>query len=115
MTKTTKTFLALGIACVVPGVVLNAGLVDVTNVEGLYALLPAGVIFLAMFVILKLLEKETVAYDRERQAAQAVAVEATREGQPPAKAGKAGFVLPSLSTAVEDMTSDVEEHELQHR
>jgi hypothetical protein len=73
MAKTTKTFLALGIGSVVPGLVINAGLVNVTNVEGLYVLLPLGVILLGMFFISRLLEKESVEYDRQHRQALAAA------------------------------------------
>jgi TRAP-type C4-dicarboxylate transport system permease small subunit len=87
MTTTTKTFLILGIAGLVPGVAINSGLVDGTNASALYIVLPIGAVFLGMFLLSKVLEKETAAYDREQQAALAAADAATGGRQLATKAG----------------------------
>lgn len=113
MSKITKAFLVLGIGSVVPGLVINARLLDVTNIEGLYVLLPLGVILLGMFFISRLLDKETAADDRGREAPQSAEEAAAAAAPSSAKIEQDEAPQPSLSRAVEDL-DDVEEHELQH-
>ena len=73
MTTTTKTFLILGIAGLVPGLAINSGLVDATNASGYYTILPTGAVFLGLCLLSKVLEKESAAYDQEHSAAMAAA------------------------------------------
>ena len=67
MTKTTKTLLVLTVVNLIAGFLFASNLIDVRNVPVFYVALPAGAIFLGMFVISKLLEKEVAAYDAEQQ------------------------------------------------
>ena len=65
MKRITKGFLILAIVCIVAGLVLNIGLVDIKGVDALYAVLPFGAAFAGLFLISKLLEKESTGYDSE--------------------------------------------------
>ena len=113
MAKLTKTFLVLGAASAVPGLVIDAGLVSVTNVEGLYVLLPIGVTLLGMFFISRLIDKATAAGARGWQAAQSAAEKTAREGTMAAKAKKEEAAQPAVLETTEAVTEQ-EEHELQH-
>ena len=73
MTTTTKTLLLLAFAGLGSGLALDSGLVDATNASALYVFLPLGAVFFGLFLFSKLLEKETAAFDREREAALAAA------------------------------------------
>jgi hypothetical protein len=115
MTKITKTFLVLGIASAVPGLVIDAGLVDVTNVEGLYFLLPFGVIMLGMFLISRILDIVTAADNRRQKNGQATDQRVVRDRPGAAKVEDVETAQPSLPENVEEVAEDVEEHELQHR
>ena len=77
----------LGIAGLAPGVAINGGFVDATNASALYVVLPIGAVFLGMFLLSKVLEKETAAYDREQAAALAAADAAAGRG-PQSAAGE---------------------------
>ncbi len=68
MGKTTKTLLGLTIASVIAGLVIASGLVNVGSAVSLYVLPGVGATFLGLFLIAKLLEKETARYDQEQQA-----------------------------------------------
>ena len=61
-----------------------------TDATGLYVALPTEAIFFGLFLISKLLEKETALDDREQRAARAAAIAANGGGPPPSNAGKAG-------------------------
>jgi hypothetical protein len=115
MTKITKTFLVLGIVSAVPGLVIDAGLVDVTNVEGLYFLLPFGVITLGMFFISRILDKVTATDDRRQQRGQATAQSGLHDGRVERKAEEVETAQPLLPETVAEVAEDAEEHELQHR
>ena len=101
MTKTTKTLLTLGISGLALGMAIDSGLVDVTNASALCVLLPLGAVFFGMFLLSKVLEKETAAFDQERRLALAAAE-------------AAAVTRPSLR-AVERKVAGVEEHALQYR
>ncbi len=73
MTKTTKILLALAIAGLVSGLAINSGLVDASTAEWLYVCFPMGAILFGLFLLSKILEKETAAYDQEQRAALAAA------------------------------------------
>ena len=101
MTKTTKTLLTLGISGLALGMAIDSGLVDVTNASALCVLLPLGAVFFGMFLLSKVLEKETAAFDQERRVALAAAEAAS-------------FTRPPLR-AVERKAAGVQEHALQFR
>jgi hypothetical protein len=66
MGKTTKTLLVLALAGLVSGMVFVTGLINVENMVALYAALPAGAILFGLFLISRMLEKETARYDQEQ-------------------------------------------------
>ena len=68
MKRITKAFLILAIVCIVAGLVLNIGLVDIKGMDALYAVLPFGAAFAGLFLISKVLEKESTCYDTEHDA-----------------------------------------------
>jgi hypothetical protein len=70
-----KTLLALSLVCLGAGIVLNSGLVNTHDIDALYAVLPTGAVLAGLYLIGKLLEKESAAYDQE-QAEQALALAA---------------------------------------
>lgn len=84
MTKFTKALLVLCVADFAAGLLFVTGLVNVQAVPGLYVALPAGAIFFGLFLISKMLEKETAAFDVEAQAHLAAENAAS-----PAKSGAA--------------------------
>jgi Na+-driven multidrug efflux pump len=67
MSKTTKGLLVVTIVCLVVGGALNTGLVNAHNIDGLYAILPLGAVFAGLFLIVRVLEKESASYDVEQQ------------------------------------------------
>ncbi len=69
MGKTTKVLLLLAIVCLVAGFLLNSGLIGVGECAALYVIFPFGAIFAGLFLISKLLEKESARYDEEHRAA----------------------------------------------
>ena len=58
--------LTLAVAGLVAGVAFNSGLINVEKMVVLYVTLPLGAIFLGLFLICKLLEKESGLYDEEQ-------------------------------------------------
>jgi archaellum biogenesis protein FlaJ (TadC family) len=70
MTKMTKTLLVLAIVCLVVGLMLNSGLINVGGNDVLYLVLPLGATFFGLFLIAKVLSKESERYDEEHEAAQ---------------------------------------------
>lgn len=78
MTKVTKSLLVLAVAGLAAGVAFNSGLVNVQNASAQYVALPAGAIFLGLFFISIMLEKESATYDQEQQAALAAALRQTQ-------------------------------------
>jgi len=69
MKGTTKGLLWLSIASLLAGLALNVGLVNVRDLDALYVLFPVGAIFLGLFLIAWVLEKESAHYDEEQRAA----------------------------------------------
>jgi hypothetical protein len=65
MSKLTKTLLAISLVGLVAGFAFVTGFVNVGNVAALYIVLPAGAVFFGLFLISKLLEKESARYDAE--------------------------------------------------
>ena len=72
-----------------------------TNASALCVLLPLGAVFFGLFLISKMLETETAAFDREQQAALAAA--------------EAAAVSRPLLRALEHKVAGVEQHALQYR
>jgi len=69
MTKMTKALLISSILCLVAGLILNSGLVNVGEAVALYVVLPLGATFFGLFLIAKVLSKESAGYDQEHGAA----------------------------------------------
>ena len=68
MSKTTKLLFTFAIVALILGLALNAGLVGNFNSDLLYTVLPLGAVSFGLFLIAKVLEKETRAYDEEQKA-----------------------------------------------
>ena len=85
MSKTTKTLLALSLTGLVTGLAFVTGWVNVQNAVALYVALPAGAIFFGLFLIAKLLEKETAQYDAEQRTLRAYAERFSRRAVKAAK------------------------------
>ncbi len=68
MSKLTKTLLALAVILLIPGLVISVGLVNAGGDTIWYVVLPSGAIFLGLFLISYLLEKETATFDAEHHA-----------------------------------------------
>jgi hypothetical protein len=73
MTKITKTLLIVSVAKLAMGLVLVTGLVNVQAIPGLYVVLPLGAVLFGLFLLSKMLEKETAAFNQEKQALLAAA------------------------------------------
>ena len=68
MNKTTKVLLVLAIISFIVGFAFNSGLVNAGDTDTLYAIFPMGPVFAGLFLIAKMLEKETARYDEEHRA-----------------------------------------------
>ena len=77
MTKITRRLLVISIVCLAAGLAFVTGIIDVRNAVALYVALPAGAILFGLFLIFKMLEKETLLYDEEQRAHQASAKSST--------------------------------------
>src|SRR6059036_1123975 len=73
MGRMTQTLLTVSLAGLIAGLAFVTGLVNVQNAVALYVALPAGAIFFGLFLIAKLLEKETAQYDAEQRTLRAYA------------------------------------------
>jgi hypothetical protein len=67
MTSTTKTLLTLSIASLIIGLMFVTGIVNVQNTAAWYVSLPLGAVSFGLFLIFRMLEKETALYDDEHQ------------------------------------------------
>src|SRR5262245_13581670 len=67
MSKITKTLLVISLITFAAGLAFVTGIIDLGSVSALYVSLPAGAIFFGLFLISKLLEKETALHDEEMQ------------------------------------------------
>ncbi len=83
MTKTTKTLLYLALAGLLLGLLFSSGGVKSDGLVVVYLLLPMGAIFFGLFLLSKVLEKETAMYDEEQRANLALAARQKGEAQPP--------------------------------
>jgi hypothetical protein len=79
MTKTTKVLLLLALAGLVSGLLFVSGSLNSGGLVALHVLLPMGAIFFGLFLLSKMLEKETAQYDEEQRAN----MEAASHGQEP--------------------------------
>jgi len=68
MTGTTKLLFGLAVVGLILGLALNSGIVSNFNSDFVYTVLPLGAVFFGLFLIAKVLEKETRAYDEEQKA-----------------------------------------------
>ena len=68
MSKTTKLLFALAIIALILGLAFNVGVVNNFNLDLVYTVLPLGAVSFGLFLIAKVLEKETQAYDEEQKA-----------------------------------------------
>ena len=71
MSKTTKSLLVIAMAGLLLGLVFATGLFNLKDTVWVYTILPAGAIFFGLFLISKLLEKETARYDVEQESLEA--------------------------------------------
>ena len=58
MTKTAKILLGLGIVCLLVGGAINIGWIDPHGIDALYIVLPIGAVFIGLFLIVLVLQKE---------------------------------------------------------
>lgn len=68
MTKTTKNLLGISIACLIIGLAFATGILNAQDVAALHIFLPLGAVFLGLFLIFRMLEKESALYDQEQEA-----------------------------------------------
>jgi hypothetical protein len=92
MTKTTKTLLILAAVNLVAGLAFAANLVNVHDAVWLYVTAPAGAICLGLFLISRMLEKETARYDTEQRNIL-IALNGPAEPQPSASPSGAHHTL----------------------
>jgi hypothetical protein len=71
MTKLTKLLLGLAVAGIGSGLLFVTGLINVQDSVFWYVTLPAGAIFLGLFLISLFLEKEVAHFDKQEQLAYA--------------------------------------------
>ena len=88
MTRTTKSLLIISVVCLLAGMAFVTGLINVEKASGLYVALPFGAIFFGLFLLSKMLEKESAHYDAEQRALasaaeRAVALTASRQSRRP--------------------------------
>jgi hypothetical protein len=62
-----KALLILSIITLLAGLALNAGLLGVSESGILYTVLPLGAVFFGLFLIARVLEKESARYDAEHR------------------------------------------------
>jgi len=67
MSTATRTLLILALANLVAGLIFATGLVHLNDLSALYVTLPAGAIFSGLFLLFRMLEKETAYYNQEQK------------------------------------------------
>jgi len=60
--------LIIAVASIVSGLAFVTGIVNVQNTVTLYVALPLGAVFLGLFLIFRIFEKEAALYDEEQHA-----------------------------------------------
>lgn len=78
MTKTTRYLMIVSIGCLTAGMAFVTGVIDVRSAVALYVALPAGTIIFGLFMIFRMLEKESALYDEEQRAHRAVRLPARK-------------------------------------
>ena len=63
MTKITRGLLAVALLCLAVGGGFNTGLIDAHGIDALYSVLPLGAVFFGLFLIERVLGKETMDQD----------------------------------------------------
>ena len=66
MTTKTKTLLIICIVSLGAGLAFVTGAISVRNAATLYVALPLGATFFGLFLVSRMLEKETVLYEQEQ-------------------------------------------------
>ena len=66
MTKMNKTLLLLAVIGLVAGLVINVGLVNTRGFDALYIIFPVGAVFSGLFLIARMLEKESARFDEDQ-------------------------------------------------
>ncbi|HEV2391932.1 MAG TPA: hypothetical protein VG146_06165 [Verrucomicrobiae bacterium] len=61
-----KTLLLLAAICLVAGLVINIGLVNTRGYDALYIIFPVGAVFAGLFLIARMLEKESARFDEDQ-------------------------------------------------
>jgi hypothetical protein len=67
MTKTTKNLLILSIVCLLLGLLFVTGILNAQSMVALYVTLPLGAVFFGLFLIFRMLGKESSLYDEEQK------------------------------------------------
>jgi hypothetical protein len=70
MTKTTKTLLAGALASLSLGLLPVVGWVRAQDLTGLYVIFPVGAVLFGLFLIAKMLERESALYDADHEGSQ---------------------------------------------
>jgi len=68
MARTTKTLLLVSVLALGVGLACITGLVNVENRVAWYVVLPLGAVFLGLFLISMMLEKESAHFDQDQAA-----------------------------------------------
>jgi len=67
MAKTSNKLLLLSIIALTVGLAFVTGIINVQSVVAFYVTLPLGAIFLGLFLMFRMFEKEASLYDQEQQ------------------------------------------------
>ena len=68
MMTLTKFYLALAVVCLAVGLLFLTGVISVGRTPALYVIFPTGAVFLGLFLTCRVLEKDTVAFERDQRA-----------------------------------------------
>ncbi len=71
MSKTAKVLLGVAIGCLIVGGVINIGWVNPGKLDALYVLLPVGAVFLGLFLIVLILQRESMAHQEDHHLPEA--------------------------------------------
>jgi hypothetical protein len=83
MITRTKVLLGLGVAGLVIGTLLSTDLIVKAPIAAIsYVVLPLGAIFFGLFLVSRMLEKESVFHDEEKHSAIAAADKESAAGHP---------------------------------
>ena len=82
MSKITKTLLVLSLVGLLSGLLFVSGGFNSGGLVALHIVLPMGAIFFGLFLLSKVLEKETALYDQEQRAHLELAMHEQKPVQP---------------------------------